>query len=138
MTIDQPDGWVFKTDKGKAELKWNPQFSSKWNEKYEEAQIWLDEKILDDCEPFVPFRTGMLVLSGQLGTVAGDGIVQWQIPYAKYQYYGKVMVGIPRRVTDRDLVYHGGGSRGSFWFERAKELWLDDWVKGVEERIGSK
>ena len=117
---------------GKAELIWNTGFWTKWHRKYSEAQKVVDSEILRLCEPYIPLQTSMLVKSGILGTKIGSGLVQWIAPYARFQYYGKVMVGIESRsayamrgekkeVINKNLVYHGGGVRGSFWFERAKE-----------------
>ncbi len=88
----------------------------------------------------------MLNLSGELGTVAGSGWVRWIAPYAKFQYYGKVMIGEQsgkvwadkgekKIVTERDLQYHGGGVRGSFWFRRMKEIHRGYLVKGAKYKI---
>ena len=90
----------------------------------------------------------MLVDSGLLGTVVGSGLVQWIAPYAKYQYYGKVMVGIEsgsayarkgekKVVINKNLVYHGGGLRGSFWFQRMKEIHITTIIAGARRIAGS-
>jgi hypothetical protein len=120
---------------GKAKLTWNKNFKAKKTEKYLNAQQWLDNAVLHDCEPYVPFRAGILIFSGITGTKIGSGRVSWIVPYARYQYYGKVMIPSPfgggNILTKRNLKYHGGGKRGAFWFERAKEVRRDAWRKGV-------
>ena len=120
---------------GKAELKWNKNFKPVREQKYITAQEWLDSEVLHDCEPFMPFLTGVLIFTGISGTKVGSGTVSWTAPYARYQYYGKVMIPSPfgggKILTDRNLQYHGGGKRGAFWFERAKEVHKDRWIRGA-------
>lgn len=127
---------------GKATLTWNKDFKANWQEKHISAQEYLDSEVLRDCEPYVPFRTGVLVFSGTLGTKIGSGLVSWTTPYARYQYYGKVMVPSPfgggKILTNRNLKYHGGGKRGAFWFERAKEARLDSWMAGVRAIVAQR
>ena len=120
---------------GKASLKWNTNFKAKKTENYISAQKFIDSEVLKDCEPYVPFLTGVLVFTGITGTKIGSGRVSWIAPYARYQYYGKVVLQSPfgggAIVTKRNLKYHGGGKRGAFWFERAKEVRKDAWVRGA-------
>ena len=147
--IETTRGVVFHTDSGRAELKWNVGFSAKWEGKCTKAQEHLESEILRTCEPYIPLQTSMLVKSGTLGTEIGSGEVKWIAPYAKFQYYGKVMIGKESRsawakpgeekeVTDKNLTYHGGGQRGAFWFERAKEVHLAEWEEGVQEKLAGK
>jgi len=89
-------------------------------------------------EPYTPRLTGTLVRSGILGTDIGSGKVQWIAPYARYQYYGKVMAGKPRKPTSKNLVYHGGGKRGAFWFERMKEVSGKTIIDGAKKIAGGK
>jgi hypothetical protein len=118
---------------GKAMLKWNTKKfvgggATSWETRYKNAQRFVDSEILHLCEPYVPLLTGVLVFTGITGTDVGSGVVSWTAPYAKYQYYGKVMSYDPfapervKVVTKKKLTYHGGGIRGSFWFERMKEV----------------
>jgi hypothetical protein len=100
-------------------LEWNSGFANKWNGRYDEAQRFVDNEVLKQSEPYLPFQTGGLRDAGIAGTIPGSGEVVWNGPYARYQYYGKVMVGrAPKDLTDRDLTYHGAPKRGAFWFER--------------------
>lgn len=134
---------------GQAELKFNTKFSKKWEDRFTEAQKYLDGAVYEDSEPFTPHQTGMLVHSGETGTDFGSGEVKWIAPYARFQYYGKVMIGKDSKsawakrgerkvVTGKDLTYHGGGQRGSFWFERAKAAHREKWVKGVQDKLDGK
>ena len=88
---------------------------------------------------YMPYRSG--VLSGKLKYISGPAEITVRAPYAKYQYYGKVMIdpkinaagfltkdgtwrsrkGAAKVLTDRDLTYDtsknanagpSGGRRG--------------------------
>lgn len=115
-------------------LEWRPNFATDYTGRYKRAQMFVDSEVLRLCEPYVPFQTGTLRNSGVLGTMVsgcGAGKVVWNIKYARFLYYGKIMVGVesrsawaklgePKVVTDRDLTYHGAPKRGAFWFKRMK------------------
>ncbi|MNV62286.1 hypothetical protein D3C71_1548270 [compost metagenome] len=88
-------------------------------------------------DKYTPFSSGFLKKSGILGTVKGSGNIEYLAPYARYLYYGKVMVGpAPKQVTDRDLVYTGGPMRGSFWFERMKVDHKQEILNGARRIAG--
>lgn len=144
--IRTPRGVVYHDQNLHAVLEWNTRFVDQWENRYTKAQKYVDSEVLRLSEPYVPFRTGMLVNLGILGTTIGQGLVVWLGPYAKFQYYGKVMVGIEsgsvwanrgeqKIVTERDLQYHGGGLRGSFWFHRMKEVEGRGIVEGARQRM---
>lgn len=149
MRIETPRGVVYHSPNLSVKLEWNPNFSTKWTHRFTEAQKFVDSEILRGTEPFLPFRTGMLTNLGILGTEIGSGLVVWLGPYARFQYYGKVMVGIEsgkvwanrgekKVVTDRDLQYHGGGLRGSFWFQRWKEVHGRQTIEGARKIAGGR
>lgn len=120
--IKQPMNTILRAGAtGIGSLEWNPGFSIKWNGRAEMAQMYVDNTVLKESAPYTPFQSGMLQKSGLLGTKVGSGEVVWSSPYARYLYYGKVMVGrAPKQLTDRNLTFHGAPKRGAFWFERMK------------------
>lgn len=118
------------------------------------AQAWLDNEVLKDSTPYVPRITGELERSGISGTKIGSGQVVWNSPYARYQYYGKVMVdpktgaagfmtkdgwrsraGVGKVLTNRDLQYskqsHPKATR--LWFESAKAVNKSKWIRGAKK-----
>lgn len=122
MKIENPKGSIIKTKNGKAKLTWNPNFVGKWQGQYTAAQKFVDSEVLRLSDPYIPMQTGMLKKSGILGTVIGSGEVVWNAPYARYLYYGQVMIGrAPKKVISAKLTYHGAPMRGAFWFERMKK-----------------
>lgn len=139
MRIETPRGAVFSANGQKAVLEWNQNFQPKWQGRYSRAQAFVDSEVLRLSTPFIPFRTSFLMKTGTLGTVIGSGLVEWVAPYARYQYYGKVMVGKPpKQLTDRDLTYDKtkNPQAGAFWFERMKADHKQDILAGARRIAG--
>lgn len=98
------------------------------------AEIAVAEQVLKDTAPFVPFLTGSL--SGR-ARVDGKSVV-YPGPYARYLYYGKVMIGhAPKQVTEKDLVfttdYHKDAQ--AFWFEASKAQNMKKWERTAEKAV---
>jgi len=123
--IRTPRGWIIVGPNGKAELTWDVNFKPKWNRKFTEAQKFVDSEVLRLCEPYVPMKTGMLIKSGILGTVIGSGKVAYIAPYARYQYY-----------LVRKTKFETGKLRGSFWFQRMKEVHGREILDGAAKLTG--
>lgn len=132
IRVETPRGAVFNTKGSLAKLEWNPDFVDNWQGAYDEAQVYVDNEVLRLSDPYTPFQSGLLKKTGALGTVPGRGEVKWNAPYARYQYYGKLMIGrAPKQLTDEDLQHHGAPKRGAFWFERMKKDKLSQILAGV-------
>lgn len=121
----------FTTAELRGVFEWHPSAEPDWDGRFAKAQKAVDMAVLRYSAPYVPFETGALNRSGVLGTRPGSGEVVWNAPYARFLYFGKVMVGVEsgspwaragerKKVTEKDLTYHGGGKRGKLWFERMK------------------
>lgn len=104
-----------------------------------------------DTSPFVPFLTGSL----DTRTRVEGNVIIYPAPYARYLYYGKVMVyeGPPTKMVrpdgkevlthfgqrkvpiDKDLKINRAGHRlaQSHWFEASKAVNLEKWL-GVAGR----
>ena len=147
MRIITPANRVIKTQNGAASLIWNPNFSSKWNGRYERAQKFVDSEVIRLCGPYTPFESGTLQRSALIGTTIGSGEVVWSSPYAKFLYYGKVMVspttgsswarkGERKVLTDRPLHYNGAPKRGKLWFERMKADHKEEILEGARKLAG--
>lgn len=119
--IITPRGQIFKSKNGTAQLEWNPNFQNKWQGKYNVAQKRLDNAILKDTDKYVPMLTGMLKLSGRLGTVIGQGLIMYIAPYSKARYYSKNKIGSST-----------GSLRGPQWFERSKADNKQEWIRIVK------
>jgi hypothetical protein len=90
------------------------------------AQRWLDNEVLKDCTPYVPRITGALEHSGIDGTTIGSGLIVYNSPYARYQYYGEF---------SHSTQSHPSASRE--WFEVAKSVHGAHWIQGVKALGGA-
>jgi hypothetical protein len=106
------------------------------------ANKWLCEEIIKDTDQFVPARTGALAKNVHR---QGNTIV-YAFPYARFQYYGKVMIypatgstfapkSTRKALTDRNLKYSKGMHKNarSHWFEASKALNETRWMEGVRK-----
>lgn len=98
----------------------------------------LDSEVELRCRPYVPRREGYLERSGR-ASYPSVGFVKWGMPYARYQYYGYLMVGKNSKIlTAVPLKSHGGGLRGSRWFERMKVDCCKSIVQTLARMVGGK
>lgn len=115
-------------------LVWNSHFVPKWYGAFTQVQKFIDSEILRYNVPYLPFQAGSLEKSGLTGTKIGSGEINYNSPYGRYLYYGKVMVGkAPKKLTDKDLQYHGAPMRGALWFERMKTDHKKDIKRGASK-----
>lgn len=124
-----------------------------------EAQKLLNEQVVADCDPLIPFQQGALRGSVEYPNGIYGGTIQWGgaavgVPYAAYQYRGEIygpsypkkdsngnIIGWysppKKNPTGRPLQYHTDGT-GDHWFEKAKEQHKDDWVRLVKKTAGKE
>lgn len=108
------------------------------------AEHVLAQQIMKDTTPFVPALTGSL---SQRTRVVGNEVV-YPGPYARFLYYGKVMVdpqtgstyapkGGTKVVTDRDLVFTKSvhSQAQSHWFEASKAQNLEKWMRVADKAV---
>ena len=95
------------------------------------VQKAIDNACIAYMSKYTPRRNGVLEKSVMIHTVIGSGQLVQATPYARFQYYGKVMTTTDGRVwakrgeekpviTSRNLVYSPSRnpSAGAKWFER--------------------
>lgn len=112
-------------------LTFDPNFKKRSEANFNNAQKFVDSEVLRLNESYMPFRTGMMIKSGTLGTVIGSGVVEYIAPYARDQYYNNKGKG-----TDGLNASNGAkGLRGAFSFERMKADHLDEIEKGAKEKF---
>ncbi len=120
------------------QLKWRTDFGMSKTKAYHKAQIFVDSEVLRLSDPLTPMRSKELIRSGMRATDVGSGLVEYRTPYARYHYYGKLMVGrAPKRLTNKSMTYQGAPQRGPKWFERMKVQHKKDILKGAG-KIASK
>lgn len=115
------------------------------NGNIKKAQAALINQIRIDTEQYVPALD--LTLSNSAHAENKNTELVYNGPYARFQYYGKVMVdergstyarpGGKKHVINKDLVYtkdrHPNAT--SFWYKKAKERYQDKWVKLVKDVV---
>lgn len=97
-----------------------------------------------DTAPYVPFLTGSL---DQRTRVDGNEII-YPGPYARFLYYGKVMVdpgtgstyakkGMTKVLTDKKLEFNKAGHNQaqSYWFEASKAENLKKWIRVADKAV---
>ena len=107
------------------------------------AEKILAIQVMKDTDKYVPARTGSLMLRTHIEN--GNEIV-YPGPYARFLYYGKVMIYEPtgstwaprfehKVVTGRDLVMHKTmhALATSHWFEVSKAANIGKWLEVAEK-----
>ena len=101
-------------------------------------------------KPYTPMLSGVLIKSATLGSTIGNGEITQIAPYARYQYYGKLMVssitgsawatkGESKVLTDKNLTYSKiNPNAGSFWFERMKSDHKKAILNGARKLSGAR
>lgn len=95
------------------------------------VQAFLDEKVATNLMKYVSLKSGAQQKSIPIASKYGSGRVIINVPYARFQAEGKVMVGVRSRrawamknerkvVINKKLKYHSVFLRGAHPFERMK------------------
>lgn len=110
-----------------------------------------------DTDPYVPMLTGSLKNRAKVK----DNLIIYPGPYARYLYYGKVMVdsetgkgpmhftdkmgnevirfrkGARLKPTDRDLEFNKASNKNAqaFWFEASKRQNLEKWKETAARAV---
>ena len=113
-------------------------------ERCKRAEHVLAVQVEKDTQPFVPALTGSLSTRTR---VVGNEVI-YPGPYARFLYYGKVMVdpntgstwapkGGTKVVTDRNLVFtktmHPQAQ--AFWCEASKAQNIDKWARVAHKAV---
>lgn len=120
-----------------------------------EAQRVLNLAVRTDCEPLVPLLNGQLRRSATFPEGVYGGVLEYNTPYAHYQYVGEVYgPNIPRKddngniigwysppgkkkhPTGRKMAKYSQSGTGPEWFSKAKERHGDKWLRLVREEAG--
>lgn len=108
------------------------------------AEHALAVQVMRDTDPFVPMLTGSLT---QRTRVVGNAVI-YPAPYARFLYYGKVMVdpntgstyapkGGTKALTNRNLVFTKAShpQAQAHWFEAAKAQDLSKWINVAAKAV---
>ena len=87
----------------------------------------LSTQILRDCNEFCKMDTGALIMSSYIHSRLAEGILIWQTPYARRQYYG-----IQTAYTDQNPQAQWR------WCEAAKQQFGADWARQAQQYVTGK
>ena len=147
--IKQPKNAAIKAQKLNVALVWSQTFGKDRTERFSSVQKFVDSECIRLMVPYTPARNNILYKSPTLGTKIGSGKIYYVSPYARYQYYGKLMVssvtgsayashGEKKVLTGKDLHYdttrHPQST--SFWFERMKAEKSETILRGAARLAG--
>ena len=121
--------------KFRAEVNWD---ADEWVASNDRAEHAVAVQMEKDTRPFVPALTGSLMNR----TRVDGNVVIYPGPYARFLYYGKVMVdpdtgspfaqkGAVKVLTDKDLVFNKtvNPQAQAHWFEASKAQDLEEWMR---------
>lgn len=108
------------------------------------AENVVAQQVMKDTAPFVPALTGTLT---RMTRVMGNEVI-YHGPYARFLYYGKVMVdpttgstyapkGGTKVVTDRNLVFNTTmhPQAQAHWFDASKAQNMEKWVRVADKAV---
>ena len=108
--FEPPDGWKYRTDGVQMELKWRPDFGAEKTAALQKAQYALAQEAAKLIDSYVPFDTGTLKNSVNQASNFKEGLLVYNTPYARRQYY----------LHEQGTCLHGEtGLRGSYWGQNA-------------------
>ena len=144
MAIKQPKNVTITQGSTSMKLVWGKSFAVDRNHSFSDVQKFVDSESIRLMVPYTPMRNGILQKGAVLGTKIGSGEIHYTVPYARYQYYGKLMVssvtgsafakmGESKVLTEKDLVYnkarHPLAQR--LWFETMKHNHKEQILRGA-------
>ena len=97
------------------------------------------EQALKDCNMYAPKDQNDLIKSSESHSQLDKGLLIWSTPYARYQYYGVVMIGrAPKVATDIPLKYTRASAH-MMWAHYARSIhgkeWLDVYNKALKASL---
>ena len=101
----------------------------------EKALFITAQQALKDSNQYCPKDQNDLIKSSEAHSNLKKGILIWSNPYARYQYYGVVMVGrAPKVATNTPLKYTKAGAQ-KMWAHYARAKHGEDWEKTYQKAL---
>lgn len=108
--FEQPAGYHFRADGVQMSLDWRTNFGAEKTAALQKAQFATAQKAAALIDPYVPFDTGILKNRVNQASKFDEGLLVYDTPYARRQYY----------LHEQGTCLHGEtGLRGSYWGQRA-------------------
>jgi hypothetical protein len=92
-------------------------------------------QVLKDANQYAPKDQNSLIKSSETHSQLEKGLLIWSNPYARYQYYGVVMVGrAPKTVTNIPLKYTRADAQ-KMWAHYARSKHGDEWQQVYQNAL---
>lgn len=138
--IKQPKNAEIKAENARLTLAWKNTFGRDHTERFNDIQKFVDSECIRLMVQYTPMRNGLLYKSAVVGTKIGSGHIYYASPYARFQYYGKVMVssvtgsayarhGESKVVTNKELTY------STARHPKAQKMWFETMKTNHKEQI---
>lgn len=111
-----------------------------------DIQKFVDAECIRYMDKYTPMLTGTMIDSAITGTEIGSGTIEYNNPYARFQYYGNVMIYEPtgstwapkfgkKVVTSQKLLHNKSRhpQAGPLWFERMKTDYKETILEGAQK-----
>ena len=108
--FDQPYGLRYKVDGVQMQLSWRPDFGAEKTAALQKAQYAMAQEAARLIDSYVPLDTGTLKNSVNQASKYDEGLLVYNTPHARKQYY------LHAEGTD---LRGETGLRGSYWGQRA-------------------
>ena len=108
--FEQPYGLKYQVDGIQMQLSWRPDFGAEKTAALQKAQYAMAQEAARLIDSYVPLDTGTLKNSVQTASKYDEGLLVYNTPYARKQYY---------RHTQGTDLRGDTGLRGSYWGQRA-------------------
>ncbi len=131
--VGQPNNAAIREERARVNLVWKQTFGREQRDRFTSVQKYIDSECIRLMVPYTPMLNGILMKNAVMGTVIGSGLITYTSPYARYQYYGKLMVssvtgsayareGESKILTNTDLKYSASRhpKAQKMWFEAMK------------------
>lgn len=126
----------------------------------EDARRWAEEaltdyrdEIIESINQYVPVQGGdkqnggggslrqSALLHSDQQAKDGELTIRWDTPYARYQYYGKVMHGTPPRSPSDygpDTLSYTSAAARAEWSKHAEKIHGETWARDIQKLIGGR
>lgn len=85
------------------------------------------EQALKDANQYAPKDQGDLIRSSETHSQPEEGLLIWSTPYARYQYYGVVMVGTPPKTPTNIPLKFTRSDAHKMWAHYARSKHGKEW-----------
>lgn len=111
-------------------------YFSRFFPRFKRAQIWLDERVMLDMQPYIPFRTGAFqgrIQTQNAGRAGTGNIVVYVPPQGRWLYNG-----VSYSKSGARAINYSNPLSTPRWFETVRSAHQNEWIQGCRQIIKGK